>query len=84
MRESNVVHISAPVTVVGDIHGCVCNIPSSLIATVEQTRLLIRSLKPVLRPYRDLSHRWIRPPHKLLVPRFELMRLSVQLSSPYT
>ena len=23
MRESNVVHISAPVTVVGDIHGCV-------------------------------------------------------------
>ena len=23
MRESNVVHVSAPVTVVGDIHGCV-------------------------------------------------------------
>lgn len=23
MRESNVVHIQAPVTVVGDIHGCV-------------------------------------------------------------
>ena len=22
MRESNVVHVSAPVTVVGDIHGC--------------------------------------------------------------
>jgi serine/threonine-protein phosphatase PPG1 len=26
MRESNVVHVSAPVTVVGDIHGCVLHI----------------------------------------------------------
>ena len=31
MRESNVVHVSAPVTVVGDIHGYVVNI---LLATI--------------------------------------------------
>jgi serine/threonine-protein phosphatase PPG1 len=40
MRESNVVHVSAPVTVVGDIHGCVCH-----------TFLLLRvSVAPLLSP----------------------------------
>lgn len=30
MRESNVVHIASPVTVVGDIHGCVAGMRDSL------------------------------------------------------
>lgn len=32
MRESNVVHIQAPVTVVGDIHGSVSRSPSSSLS----------------------------------------------------
>lgn len=31
MRESNVVHVSAPITVVGDIHGCVLHLGGSQV-----------------------------------------------------
>jgi serine/threonine-protein phosphatase PPG1 len=61
MRESNVVHVSAPVTVVGDIHGwviynnCNCWTPSD------------QSFKSVLRPHRDIPHRWICTQYKLSV-----------------
>ena len=41
MRESNVVHISAPVTVVGDIHGFVPCLLASLLSLPWTSRLTI-------------------------------------------
>ena len=38
MRESNVVHVSAPITVVGDIHGFVRSLAAELVSSVPDAR----------------------------------------------
>ena len=59
MRESNVVHVSAPVTVVGDIHGSVSHVhPSRRSDLIHQ---------PILRPDRNISDRRVCPEHQLSV-----------------
>jgi hypothetical protein len=59
MRESNVVHVSAPVTVVGDIHGSVS------AAHIPRHSDLI--YQPILRSNRNISDRRIRTEHELSV-----------------
>lgn len=67
MRESNVVHVSAPVTVVGDIHGWA-------ISTFSPTYLTLWFIKPVLWFNRNISYRWICAPHELSFPWSVLQR----------
>ncbi len=65
MRESNVVHVSAPITVVGDIHGCV---PRSSTSFVLEDIDLCEILQPILRSRRNIPHRRLRTTHELSFP----------------
>jgi hypothetical protein len=60
MQESNVVHVSAPVTVVGDIHGWARAVPFFQYLNTEQV-----FRKSVLWPRGDIPNRWIRSTHQL-------------------
>jgi hypothetical protein len=80
MRESNVVHVAAPITVVGDIHGyrpssqsCLCKHTATYTLFTEM-RLFISIVmdsnnQAIHRPPRDLPHRRLRPRNKLPLPR---------------
>jgi len=59
MRESNVVHVSAPVTVVGDIHGSVSPAHLSRCSDV--------IYQPILRSNRNIPDRRVRSEHELFV-----------------